>query len=324
MHAPEHWARAARLLAGTTAAFILAAFVLREFGVLRHVTWALPFLFVSILALWWVVDRGVARDQHRLGQRLLESEERYRVTSDHAAIGLAYVGPDGHFLRVSRRLCDILGYEPEELLTKKFQDLTHPDELTRDVTQLGRLQRGEIDSYTVEKRYIRKDGSRVWIELTAAAVRGPSGTIVSFMDVFTDVSDRKQAQEQAQRSEADYRALVQNATVGIFRSTVDGKPLAANPALAAMLGHASVDELLARDIRQIYANPGDRSRMLQQFEHGDIATGEVSWKRKDGTQITVRLRMRRVRGPTGEPECIEGLAEDVTQQRSLEIGRAHV
>ena len=319
MDTPRNWAGLARGLAGGTALLGTVLFLLRLSGALSHVAWALPLMVVSLLVLWWVTDRGVAADRRASRARLLESEERYRVASDHAAIGVAHVDHDGRFLRVSRRLCEILGYEPEELLTKTFQDLTHPDEVTRDVAQLARLRRGEVDSYTVEKRYIRKDGSPVWIELTAAAVRGPSGTVVSFMDVFTDVSARRQAQEQARRSEADYRALVENATVGVFRSTVDGKPLAANPAMVAMLGYASTDELLAVDLRRVYANAGDRPRILEQFQHGEVAAAEVGWLRKDGTQITVRLRMRQVRKPTGEPECIEGLAEDVTQQRSLEM-----
>ena len=319
MDTPRNWAGLARGLAAGTALLGMALFLLRLTGVLPDVFWALPPMVVSVLLLWWMTDRGVAAERRAERARLLESEERYRVASDHAAIGVAHVDHEGRFLRVSRRLCDILGYEPEELLTKTFQELTHPDELSRDISQLGRLQRGEIDSYTVEKRYIRKDGTPVWIELTAAAVRGPSGTVVSFMDVFTDVSDRKQAEAQAQRSEADYRALFENATVGIFRATVEGKLLAVNPALVAMLGHASADELRSRNIGEVYANAGDRPRLLQQFEDGDIATGEVDWKRQNGTLLTVRIRMRQVHNAAGEPECIEGLAEDVTQRRSLEM-----
>jgi len=319
MEAPGKWAGLARGLAGGTALLGIVLFFLRLDSILAHVYWYLPLLAVAVLVLWRVTDRGVTADRRATRARLLESEERYRVASDHAAIGLAHVSQDGQFLRVSRRLCDILGYEPEELLTKTFQDLTHPDELARDVEQLARLRRGEIDSYTVEKRYIRKDGSPVWIELTAAAVRGPGGTVASFMDVFTDVSDRKQAQAQAERSESDYRSLFEHATVGIFRSTVEGKLLAVNPALVALLGCASADDLRARNIREFYANADDRTRILQQFEHADVATGEVIWKRKDGAAISIRLRIRQVRGPTGEPDCLEGIAEDVTQQRSLEL-----
>jgi two-component system, cell cycle sensor histidine kinase and response regulator CckA len=319
VRAPERWARVARLLAGITAAFALALFVLRMLGVLHHVVWALPFLFVSIVVLWVVVDSGVATDRWRLGQRLLESEERYRVTSDHAAIGLAHVGPDGRFLRVSRRLCDMLGYEPEELLTKTFQDLTHPAEVTQDVAQLERLHRGEIDSYTTEKRYIRKDGSTVWVELTAAAVRGPGGEVLSFMDVFTDVSERREVQSRLSQSEDDYRNLVEQATIGIFRFSASGRILSANPALVSMLGYDSVEELRALNLAtQVYADLDERARLLGQFGRGDVASGEVTWRRKDDTPIIVRLRLRVVRGGAGEADRIEGLAEDVTQQRSLE------
>ena len=107
---------------------------------------------------------------------LRESEERFRATFEHAAIGAAQVGIDGRWLRVNRRLAEIVGYEREELLQRTFQDITHPDDLEGDLEQMRRLLLGELQTYTMEKRYLRKGGPEVWVNLTVSLVRDASGT----------------------------------------------------------------------------------------------------------------------------------------------------
>jgi two-component system, cell cycle sensor histidine kinase and response regulator CckA len=264
------------------------------------------------------VNRTLAR-QRQAEAKLTENEDRLRAVFEHAGVGLAYLTPDGRFLQVNRRLADILGYTPDELLTKTFQEITHPAHLTADLTQLRHLAAGSGGSYTTEKRYLHKDGTAVWVGLTSSAVRAPGGEISYFVSAFNEISDRRRTEEQLRRSEADYRRLVENATIGIFRSSPAGAFLSVNPALAVMLGYDAPDELLRLDIaRQVYADPEDRDRLLELLEHNQVATSEVVWKRKDGGRITVRVRLRLVRGAAGEPERLEGLAEDVTQQRSLE------
>jgi PAS domain S-box-containing protein len=113
----------------------------------------------------WGTQRDIT-ERKQAEEELRESEERFRGTFEQAAVGIAHVGTDGHWLRVNRRLCDIVGYEKEELLGLTFQDLTHPDDLETDLEGARRLLAGEIETYSREKRYFRKDGSIVWIYLT--------------------------------------------------------------------------------------------------------------------------------------------------------------
>ena len=94
-------------------------------------------------------------------EMLRESEERFRGTFEQAAVGIAHVAPDGRWLRVNRRLCDIVGYAEQELWTRKFQDLTHPDDLDRDLGYVRDMLDGKLQTYSMEKRYVRKDGSIV-------------------------------------------------------------------------------------------------------------------------------------------------------------------
>ena len=132
---------------------------------------------------------------------LAESEARFRSTFEQAAVGIAHVSPDGRFLRVNRKYGDILGYPHEELLQRTFQDITYPDDLHMDLRSTEQMLSGEIDTYSREKRYIRKDGSTVWVNRTVALVRNESGQPHWFVSVIQDISDRKRAEEALIKSQ---------------------------------------------------------------------------------------------------------------------------
>jgi len=120
--------------------------------------------------------------------------------------GMAIVAPDGHFLRVNPALTQIVGFSDEELKRLTFQEITHPDDLEPDLIQAERLVHGEIDGYELTKRYFRKDGSVVWIELSAAVVRDQSGSPQYFpVNIFDLTKVREEQARQALRS-ADDRA----------------------------------------------------------------------------------------------------------------------
>ena len=129
-------------------------------------------------------------------QALRENEEQFRATFEQAAVGIAHVGLNGQWLRVNRKLCEIVGYSHDELLTCSFQDITHPDDLAADYAQLLQMLAGEISTYTMEKRYIRKGGALVWINLTVSLVHLPSGEPHYFISVVEDITGRKRLEEQ--------------------------------------------------------------------------------------------------------------------------------
>ncbi len=127
---------------------------------------------------------------------LRESERRFQATFEQAAVGVAHTAPDGSWLRVNERLAGIVGYEREELLGLSFQAITHPDDVDKDVQNLRRLLSGEIETYSTEKRYVRKDGATVWIDLTASLVRDDSGEPAYFIAVIEDITLRKRAEKE--------------------------------------------------------------------------------------------------------------------------------
>lgn len=127
---------------------------------------------------------------------LRQSEARFRGTFENAAVGIAHLDLDGHWLRVNQTFCDILGYDCEELLRMRFQELTHPDDLADDLRQLNALMAGRISDYSIEKRYFHRDGRVVWVGAAASMMRAADGTPQYAIVVVRDISQRKAAEEQ--------------------------------------------------------------------------------------------------------------------------------
>ena len=114
----------------------------------------------------------------------------FEKTFHYCAVGLAHVGIDGTFIRVNKKLCEFLDYSDQELTKLTFQDLTAPDHLDEDLDQLERLLEGQIDNYSIEKRYIRRDGKRVWAKLTVSLVRDDSNNPDYFISVVEDIDEK--------------------------------------------------------------------------------------------------------------------------------------
>ena len=127
---------------------------------------------------------------------LRESEERFRVAFNQAAVGLAHVRPDGRWLMVNNKLCEIVGYSRSELLSMAFQDITHPEDLIVDWALGRRMTAGEIDENTREKRYRHRNGCYIWVNLTSSMVRDANGQPKYYSTVVEDISRRKQIEEE--------------------------------------------------------------------------------------------------------------------------------
>jgi PAS domain S-box-containing protein len=150
----------------------------------------------------------------------------------------------------------------------------------------------------------------------AAKARRPAGLGA----IVVEDTPRRHAERALRRSGADYRAIVDQATYGIYRSSLEGRFLKVNPALVTMLGYDSEAEVLALELdRDVYVEPGERARVITKASGHDRVTGtEVQWKRQDGHRIIVRLSGRVVKSEKGDVRGFEMIAEDVTEQRTLE------
>ncbi|MBD3558668.1 PAS domain S-box protein, partial [Planktothrix sp. FACHB-1355] len=144
----------------------------------------------------------------RVEAALRESEERFRSIFDRAAVGIAQVLLSGQFFLANQKFVDIVGYTVAELQQKTFPQITHPDDLTTNLAYYRQISTGEIHNYSMEKRYIRKDGLAVWVNMTVSLLRGNTGEPKYFILVVEDISDRKQAEAQIKASLQEKETLL--------------------------------------------------------------------------------------------------------------------
>jgi PAS domain S-box-containing protein len=131
---------------------------------------------------------------------LRESEERFRGTFENAAVGIGHADATGRWLRVNEKFCAIVGYPREELLQKTYRDLTHPEDLAAGVESFTALLRGDLASYALEKRYLRKAGSPVWVELFISLQRDAAGAPDYAIALVQDISERKRLERELRQA----------------------------------------------------------------------------------------------------------------------------
>lgn len=129
-------------------------------------------------------------------EALRRSEDRFRTAFDHAPIGMDLVGLDGRFLQVNAALCEMMGYSEQEMLASTFQDITYPDDQQEDLARVSQLLAGEIASYQMEKRYVRKDGQIIWGRVNSSLVRDQQGAPLYLLGQIEDITARVRAEEE--------------------------------------------------------------------------------------------------------------------------------
>jgi two-component system, cell cycle sensor histidine kinase and response regulator CckA len=226
--------------------------------------------------------------------------------------------------RYDRALCAnpafqaMFGYESGELLGQSIETLIAPAERHAESRWIAdSVSRGK--TITVETQRKRQDGT--WIEVSIlSAPLIVEGKHVGSYAIYRDISESSQEALNSERSEARYRSLVQSSAYGIYRSSAEGKFLHVNPALIAMLGYESADEVIQLDPRRdLFVNAEEQARLIEEFRRTGRMDGvEVRWKRKNGSAITVRLSGKTVSGSDEASDAMEAIAEDVTERRALE------
>jgi PAS domain S-box-containing protein len=225
---PPRWGDAHdRVLAGEELSHY-EDFVLRQDGRPVWVRWIMkPWRNVHGWIDGALLFSELVTEEVEIRHALHESESRARATFENAAVGISHVTPDGRFLRFNEALSRILGWPADELITKRVQEITHPQDLAAELAQLKELEGCEVDSNSLDQRGLRKDGSIVWLRRTVSCVRRSDGSIDYFVSVVEDISSRKRAEEQVDllMREANHRiknllGLVQ----AIARQTAAGSP----------------------------------------------------------------------------------------------------
>ena len=258
---------------------------------------------------------------------LAESERGFRLLFEQAAVGIERATLDGRIVAVNDQLCVMLGYSREELLTKTFVDVTDPADLARERRRQKRLYAGKVDSYIFEKRYVRKNGTRVWARVTSSLARDDDGAPLYRMSIIQDVSELRRAQQELRESEARDRATFDQAAIGIAHVALDGRWLAVNDKLCAITGY-SREEMLRSRFQDI-THPDDLDESLAAVS--DIVKGnrqapalEKRYLRRDGAILWVSLTLAVVRNDDQTPAYLISVIEDVTEDRRAAVTDAHL
>lgn len=184
-------------------------------------------------ASWPIRQRRREREQANAALRA--SEARFRSYFELPLSGRAITSPDKGWLEVNSALCTMLGYSKDELAHMTWAQLTHPDDIAADRAQFDRVMAGEIDGYTLEKRFIRKDGQIVFSELAVHCLRRPDGAVDYFVALIQDVTDRKRIEAALRQSEEKHRILFTHSP-DAYLIIEDGVIVDCNRAAEAMLG----------------------------------------------------------------------------------------
>jgi diguanylate cyclase (GGDEF)-like protein/PAS domain S-box-containing protein len=263
-------------------------------------------------------------ERRRVEAALRESEQRFRSSFDDAAIGMALVGTDGRFLRTNRSLRELLGYQEQELLGKRFQDITYPDDLNVDLDNFNRMLASEMRTYQIEKRYVHREGHVVWGLLSVSMVQDEEGEPLYFVSQIQDVSERKRAEQKIRDAEARYRTLVEQIPAVTYIDPVNDPEtsLYTSPQIERMLGYTP-QEWQNEKLWPKRIHPDDRERIQtadERFEAGgeESFSEEYRLMAKDGSVVWVREEAVLIRDNSGEPLYWQGVFYNLTERKALE------
>jgi two-component system, cell cycle sensor histidine kinase and response regulator CckA len=222
---------------------------------------------------------------------------------------------EGRFLDVNDAFLRTSGYARQDLIGRVSLETSWVNKEDRADLLRCLSEQGYVEA--METSFHRKTGAVLLVSLSAVVIE--IGGVQCVLTISQDITERKRAAEKLRRSEEQYRSLVELAPYGIFRGTRDGSLLMVNSALVKMLGYETAEELLALNLgTEVYEDPRERDRILHRARAGPVGPVETTWKRKDGSTISVRLAARLIFDNQSRLLQSEGFVENVTEQRALE------
>jgi PAS domain S-box-containing protein len=261
-------------------------------------------------------EKAFRDEAARLQERIFSAKREWELTFDSVPDVVLILDERLRIQRANRAAARLLGLEFSQIIGKRCCEVVHGEQEPYPACPYQRMLLSGVE----ERADIEDPRLGRVFDVTATPLRDSSGAVRGCIEVLRDVTQRRHTEEALRGSEASYRALFENASLGIYRSTRDGRLLTVNPALLAMLGYDSREELLSKELGQdVYSELEDRERLIQEYlTNGTVCGYEVQWKRKDGKPITVRLSVRGISGPQDTIEEFEGFVEDITARRAIE------
>jgi len=251
-------------------------------------------------------------------EELHQSEERFRVMFENAGIGIALVGMDRRPLEANTTLIEMSGYSPEEFFQLSGAELSYHEDANIGIPELKEVLDGKLNSYQIEKRYVRKNGRVYWVRLTNSVVRAPDGKPQYFVTMIEDINEQKHAADELRKSQARFQAIFDNVAVGVAVMSLDRRPISFNSTTEMIVGY-NAEEMQNIDPRSL-AVPEDRGMDIDAFN--ELVEGrrnsyvmERRYRRKDGRVFWARINYSLVRDLEGKPDYLIGIIEDIDEQK---------
>ncbi|APG59399.1 hypothetical protein LPB144_02790 [Christiangramia salexigens] len=283
----------------------------------------------AVVAMHDITERITAENKLRI------SEETFRGSFEHSAIGIALLDPQGRWLEVNKRLCEIVGYSEKELKQLTFQEITHPDDLNDDIKLLEELVAGKREYYHMDKRYFHKNGDVVYINLAVSLVKNEENKPLYFVSQITDITKQKIAEQKLKKALAQLEGILEASTqVSIIGVDPDGIINEFNKGAENLLGYSKTEmignqtpviihlekEMDARrkELKKKYGNSVEGFGLFKTLaEKSPHDTQYWTYRHKNGSLFPVQLTITSIRS---EDEIVGylGVATDITNLKAAE------
>lgn len=264
------------------------------------------------------IERETKRKE--IEKALIESENKFKLIFNNAAVGIDLMDNNYNFVELNDKLSEILGYEKNELIGKSILEVTYPDDFEITKNSLNALVNGDLDSYFVEKRYKKKDGSVFWGELFVSGIRKEDKDFQSIVGVIVDINKRKQAEELLKKNEEKYRELVENANSIIAKFDKDGRIISMNEFGLKLFGYKQ-EELIGKTWAEtILPKVESTGKILERLAIDivkDVDKYNVNLNenvKKNGERIWVYWTNKPIRDKGGQITGILSVGTDVTDK----------
>ncbi len=261
-------------------------------------------------------------ERKRASEVLRDSEEWFRKIFEEAHLGIVITSSSFTFEKANPAFCRMMGYSADELRSMTFTDITHPDHLKQDMENVKKVGRGELPFYQTEKRYINRSGKVLWGNLIVSSIHDEHGALRYYLSLVNDITERKQAEGALRESEGRFRALVEQAAVGVAEIDITtGRFYTVNHRLCEMVGR-STEELLATTFHAI-THPEDLH--LHEEKTAQLFTGKIGhysmekrYLGKDGEIVWVNIKVSPLWKPGEKPGRNMIVVEDITERKMAE------
>ena len=275
-------------------------------------------LLLSVMAFSGLFLSAILTERKQVEEALRESEDKFKYLFEHSTVGKSLTTPEGYLIP-NKALCDMLSYTEAELKTKKWQDVTHPDDKEQSQKWLDKLFSGEEKSIRFTKRYVRKDGAVVWVDLSSTLRRNKDGRLLYTLTSISDITDRRHAEEMLSQSEERFRLLFDKAPLGYQSLDSNGNFIDVNQAWLDMLGY-SRDEVLGHWFGDFLAPEFVESfrKRFPMFKAAGQIHSEFEMLHKNSSRIFIAFEGRIGYDPNGGFKQTHCILQDITESRLTE------